>query len=105
NFRDLGGYPTANGRRTRWGRLFRSDTLQELTEADLEVLRDIGLATVIDLRTPSEAEREGRGLLATEPVRYINLPVVPDRTTAEPLALGPGPDQMGARYVWYLEAG
>ena len=26
NFRDLGGYPTANGRRTRWGRLFRSES-------------------------------------------------------------------------------
>ncbi|MDA4133554.1 MAG: tyrosine-protein phosphatase, partial [Thaumarchaeota archaeon] len=41
NFRDLGGYPTVDGRVTRWGQLFRSDTLNELTEADLQVLRDL----------------------------------------------------------------
>ena len=31
NFRDLGGYRTHDGRTTRWGRLFRSDTLDDLT--------------------------------------------------------------------------
>ncbi len=62
-FRDLGGYPTNDGRVTRWDKLFRSDTLHELTEEDLKVLRDIGLATIIDLRMPSEIERNGRGPL------------------------------------------
>ena len=62
NFRDLGGYPTTDGRRTRWGRVFRSDTLQELTDTDINVLRQLGLATIVDLRTPTEVERDGRGL-------------------------------------------
>jgi len=31
NFRDLGGYPTSEGRQTRWNILFRSDTLHEVT--------------------------------------------------------------------------
>ena len=66
NFRDLGGYPTTDGGLTRWGELFRSDTLHELTEADLEVLRGVGLATVIDLRTATERDRSGRGLLGQE---------------------------------------
>ena len=39
------------GRQTRWGRLYRSDTLHELTEPDVERLRALGLRTVIDLRT------------------------------------------------------
>ena len=76
NFRDLGGYPTTDGKVTRWGRLYRSDTLHELTGSDLEVLREIGLATVIDLRTGAELEGTGRGLLADEPVRFVHLPVM-----------------------------
>ena len=64
NFRDLGGYPVAGGRVTRWDRLYRSDTLHELTLGDIETLDDIGLRTVIDLRTPEEVSRNGRGRLA-----------------------------------------
>ena len=75
NFRDLGGYPAGDGRRTRWGRLFRSDTLHELTEADVGVLRSLGLATMIDLRTARELSRTGRGPLAAEPIAYRHLSV------------------------------
>ena len=39
NTRDLGGYPTINCRITRWGMLYRSDSLNELTESDWNVLR------------------------------------------------------------------
>lgn len=68
NFRDLGGLPTENGGRTRSGRLFRSDTLQELTEPDVDVLvHEIGLRLVVDLRASGEVETEGRGLLAAPP--------------------------------------
>src|SRR5271167_3741531 len=77
NFRDLGGYPTADGRTTRWGRLFRSDTLHELTDPDLQVLRQIGLETVIDLRGAAEVEGNGRGILEHEPIRYFHLPLIP----------------------------
>ena len=34
NFRDLGGYATNDGRRVRWGRLFRSGHLSNLTKKD-----------------------------------------------------------------------
>ncbi len=67
-----------DGRTTRWGRVFRSDTLHELTRADLTVLRELGLASVIDLRTVAEIERSGRGLLRSEPVHYVNLSVLPE---------------------------
>jgi protein-tyrosine phosphatase len=29
NFRDVGGYSTRDGRRTCWGRLYRSDSLKD----------------------------------------------------------------------------
>jgi hypothetical protein len=75
NFREVGGLPAADGRRIRPGRLFRSDTLQFLTEASVRRLADeIGLATVIDLRLPYEVRVEGRGALAELPHRYYHLP-------------------------------
>ena len=35
NFRDLGGYVGKGGRQTRWGHLFRSNHLGELTDDDM----------------------------------------------------------------------
>ena len=58
NFRDLGGYPAADGRTIAWRRLFRSDGLSRLTADDLARLVDLGINTVIDLRTAGERERE-----------------------------------------------
>lgn len=54
NFRDLGGYPAAGGRTVRWRTLFRADGLDRLTPADLTVVAELGLRTVIDLRTADE---------------------------------------------------
>ena len=56
NFRDFGGYETADGRRVKWGRLFRSDRLSELTEADFARLAQLGIRHVYDLRRASEVE-------------------------------------------------
>jgi protein-tyrosine phosphatase len=54
NFRDLGGFATQDGKRTRWGRIFRSDALNALTPADYERLNSIGISLVCDLRTREE---------------------------------------------------
>ncbi|MBM3595655.1 MAG: tyrosine-protein phosphatase [Alphaproteobacteria bacterium] len=58
NFRDIGGYPAAYGRRVKWGRLFRSGTMARLTEADRAHLAERGIRTVIDFRTESEHAHE-----------------------------------------------
>ncbi|WP_433043921.1 tyrosine-protein phosphatase [Dactylosporangium sp. CS-033363] len=60
NFRDLGGYPTADGRVTRWRRLFRSDSLSRIDPEDAASFTALGVRTVIDLRRPREIERDGR---------------------------------------------
>jgi hypothetical protein len=103
NFRDLGGYPGHDGRPVQWGRLFRADTLHELTELDVDVLKGLGLATIIDLRTTGELDRTGRGPLANEPISFWHLSVIGEgggEAIAAPAAPG---DELTERYLWYLE--
>lgn len=56
NLRDVGGYPAAGGRTTRWRALLRSDALHRLDPAGGAVLAGLGLRTVLDLRTEAEAD-------------------------------------------------
>ena len=53
NFRDLGGYRTADGRRLQWRRLFRADGLSKLTDADHRQLTDLGVASTVSPSTRS----------------------------------------------------
>jgi protein-tyrosine phosphatase len=54
NFRDLGGYTTADGRRVKPGLIFRSGELSNLTPEDYRILATLRLRTVYDLRTEGE---------------------------------------------------
>ncbi|RKE20731.1 tyrosine-protein phosphatase [Streptomyces sp. TLI_171] len=56
NFRDLGGYRTADGRWVKLGQVYRSDDLSKLTDQDLAKLHRLGIRTVFDLRTPAEQQ-------------------------------------------------
>jgi protein-tyrosine phosphatase len=57
NFRDLGGYLAADGRRIRWGQIFRSDNLGRLTDRDVFFLQKMGIRLVCDFRTPAEIKK------------------------------------------------
>ncbi len=57
NFRDLGGYSTAQGRKTRWGMVYRTDSLERLTEKDLSNLAERNIKSYIDFRTLAEKEK------------------------------------------------
>ena len=72
NFRDLGGYPTLDGRRVRWGRVFRSGMMAHLTDADYDYLSALGIRVVCDFR--SDTER------ASEPTRWRATPAIDYRT-------------------------
>ncbi len=54
NFRDLGGYPTIDGGITRWGKVYRSDGLQSLTDDDIDHFEQLGIKVVYDLRRDEE---------------------------------------------------
>ena len=60
NFRDLGGYATADGNTVKWRQLFRAGGPHALSDGDIERLGALGLHTIIDLRTPGETQERGR---------------------------------------------
>ena len=94
NFRDLGGYRTVDGRMVAWRRLFRADGLNRLTPADHAQMTDLGLTTVIDLRTIDEAAQRGSFPVDEVPVRYVGLPLTDVLPATEDL-----PDWKEAAYV------
>lgn len=72
NLRDLGGYPSTKGKRVKWGKVFRSGDLGSLSEWDSIRLDNLGIKTIIDLRTNKE--------VMERPVKYskadiINIPI------------------------------
>ena len=78
NVRDLGGLPTTDGGTTVPGRLLRSENLQELSPGDVARLVDeIGVTTVVDLRSTNEVAIEGPAPLDAVPgVRHAHHPVL-----------------------------
>ncbi|HEY8568759.1 tyrosine-protein phosphatase [Microbulbifer sp.] len=58
NFRDLGGYTTADGKTVKWGKMYRSGILTNLTATDYDYLRDRNIATIVDFRSTKERTQE-----------------------------------------------
>lgn len=54
NFRDLGGIKTTDGKFVKWGLIFRSDDLHNLTDGDLNYLASIPLISLVDFRSEEE---------------------------------------------------
>ena len=76
NFRDLGGYPTADGSYSRWGRLFRSDRLDGLTANDQAQIESLNISTVFDLRSNGEVAMAPDRLPSA--VKHVHLPMSSD---------------------------
>ena len=84
NVRDLGGLPTDDGGETATGRLLRADNLQELSASDVgRLVQDLGLTTVVDLRSSAELASEGPAPLdSVASVRHAHHPVIPELGSA-----------------------
>ena len=76
NFRDIGGYPTADGCYSRWGQAFRSDRLDELSAADQAFIESLGISTVFDLRSDGEVDASPDRLPSG--MKYVHLPMSSD---------------------------
>jgi protein-tyrosine phosphatase len=78
NFRDLGGYRTSDGRYVRWGLVYRSNYLANLTAKDAEYLHTLGIRLVCDFRAEGERTRAPDHWVGTAP-EYFSVPVGPNR--------------------------
>jgi protein-tyrosine phosphatase len=78
NVRDVGGLPAVDGGETVYGRLLRSENLQELTAEDIVTLVDeIGVSTIVDLRSTRELMTEGPAPLdSVDGVQHAHHPVL-----------------------------
>ncbi|MFJ6983232.1 MULTISPECIES: tyrosine-protein phosphatase [unclassified Streptomyces] len=74
NFRDVGGLPTTDGRRVRYGVLFRSGHLAHATAEDAAFLSSLGLHTVFDFRNAADQKLEGPDV-ELPGTRNVNLPL------------------------------
>jgi protein-tyrosine phosphatase len=74
NFRDLGGYPTADGRTVRWRQIFRSNHLGHLSDDDAAVLRQLGVRSAFDFRGAEERTAAQCGM---SEITVHSLPVEP----------------------------
>lgn len=105
NFRDIGGYPTADGRSVRWGRYYRAGRQDRMTETDRASLKKLDIGTQIDLRKPDEIQDQGRGPLPDMGARYRNIPVIPEGGLDQLSRLVGDTGISGKRYLGYLEFG
>ena len=85
NFRDLGGYATTAGQRVRWGKVFRSDHLSNLTERDIDFLKRMKIHCVCDFRTSTEAQRRPDRFPGDGPGEHLHLPI--DNLKSDPTDL------------------
>lgn len=86
NLRDLGGYPAAGGGFVRWRTLLRSDALHKLDGGGLAMLSELGLRTVVDLRTQFEVETAPSALDGL-PVRIAHISILSGDMQSLPLEL------------------
>lgn len=85
NLRDLGGWPTRDGRRVRRNLLFRSTDLDGLDADGSAALARLSLRTVVDLRTAGE--RQARPDRLPDGATQIVCDVLADETDLAPAQL------------------
>ena len=74
NFRDVGGYPASDGRSVRWRKIFRSNHLGHLTDADIDIVRELGVKTAFDFRG---SEERTAAVCKVEEIEVHSLPIEP----------------------------
>lgn len=84
NARDLGGFPTLDGKVTSWGKFLRTATLDDAKDYDIKFLKDYGVKTLIDSRRESEIPFESQSYKKLqENFDYNHISLAPDKGLRE----------------------
>ena len=110
NCRDLGGYPTEDGRVTKYGVFLRSELPRQLSERDMAYLLDtVGVRLSLDLRSTPETVASPSALRGVPGVDYLHASLIheaaamgEEKVAAPPPPPGEGMD-WGEVYVEMLE--
>ena len=73
NTRELGGYKTTDGKSVKWGMLFRSDKLSDISETDQKYLQNLGIKRIVDFRSEGEKTEDPNNI--PEGIDYIETPI------------------------------
>jgi len=76
NTRELGGYKTTDGKTIKWGKLFRSDKLSDISKTDQAYLQNLGIKKIIDFRSEQE-KAEDPNIIPTG-ISYVEMPISVD---------------------------
>lgn len=76
NTRELGGYKTADGLSVKWGMLFRSDKLSDISKTDQAYLQNLGIKKIIDFRSKEEKAEDPD--IIPKGISYIEMPISVD---------------------------
>lgn len=84
NARDLGGFPTLDGKVTSWGKFLRTATLDDVKDCDIKFLKDYGVKSLIDLRRESEIPFESQSYKKLQAnFDYHQISLAPDKGLRE----------------------
>ena len=92
NFRNFGEF---GGNRA--SAIFRSGSLDKVSENDIEVLRSLGIGFIIDLRSEDELEQDPHILAGRDDFGYISVPLSDDLNSVDVLDIMMRP--MKALYI------
>lgn len=77
NLRDMGGYKTTDGRHTKWGLMYRADTLYKLKPEGYKYVENMNMGHVFDLRNEGEVSKKPDPSIDGVTYYHVQIPDLP----------------------------